>query len=57
MKEFACGDVVPGCTARFHGTEDEILSAVAVHAREAHGLTDLPAELVDQVRAHIHAAA
>ena len=53
MKEFCCGDVVPGCTARFHGSEDEILAAVAVHAREAHGLDEVTPELVAQVRAHL----
>jgi predicted small metal-binding protein len=56
MKSFACGDVVPGCDARFVcDTEDEILAAVAAHARLDHGLTSVPAELVDAVRSHIHA--
>jgi predicted small metal-binding protein len=54
MKTFACGSVVPGCTASFHAeTENEILAAVAAHARDDHGLTDVPAELVAQVRANI----
>ena len=53
MKEFCCGDVVPGCTARFHGSEEDILAAVAVHAREDHGVEDISPELVAQVRAHI----
>lgn len=58
MKHFACGDVVPGCDARFaYPTEDQILGAVAAHAREQHGLTELPDELVAQVRAHIAEAA
>lgn len=52
MKQFCCGEVVPGCQARFHGTsDDEILMQVAAHARSAHGLTDLPPDLVSQVRA------
>jgi predicted small metal-binding protein len=51
MKRFACGDVVPGCDAVFVcGTEDEILSTVARHAAEAHGMTSVPSSLVDQVR-------
>ena len=53
MKQFCCGDVVPGCTARFHGTTDEILQAVGSHARRDHGLTDIPASLLKQVRMHI----
>jgi predicted small metal-binding protein len=54
MKSFACGDVVPGCDARFVcDTEDEILAAVAKHAHEDHGLITVPEELVDAVRAAI----
>ncbi len=57
MKQFACGDVVPSCGRTFTApTEDDILAAVAGHARDDHGLTDIPAGLVDQVRAHIHSA-
>ena len=54
MKAFACGDVVPGCDARWVcGTDDEILAEVASHARVTHGLTEVPAELVDAVRSRI----
>lgn len=51
MKQFACGDVVPGCHRTFHGTEDQVLQAVAVHARDDHGLSSIPDALVRQVRA------
>jgi len=51
MKQFACGDVVPGCQAKWVCTdEEELLAQVAGHARDDHGLTDLPPELVAQVR-------
>jgi predicted small metal-binding protein len=54
MKQFACGDVVPGCDARWVcDTEDEILAHVAVHARDAHGLVAVPPEMVDEVRSRI----
>ncbi|MGY1750551.1 DUF1059 domain-containing protein [Modestobacter sp. SYSU DS0511] len=54
MKAFACGDVVPGCTARFTAPdEDAVLSQVAAHATADHGLGSVPPELVAQVRAHI----
>ncbi len=57
MKQFACGDVVPGCDARWVcDTDDEILAQVAVHAREVHGLDDIPPELVDEVRSRISSA-
>jgi predicted small metal-binding protein len=54
MKSFACGSVVPGCTATFTAdTEDELLGQVAEHARADHGMDEVPAELVEQVRAKI----
>ena len=54
MKSFSCGAVVPGCVAVFEGPSDEdILSQVARHAREDHGLTEVSPELVEQVRANI----
>ena len=58
MKEFSCGDLIPGCAARFHAaTEDEILAQVGAHARRDHGLTTVPPELVTQVRERIRTAA
>ncbi len=56
MKAFRCGDVVPGCARGFTGTEDEILTQVARHAHDDHGLTEIPAELVEQVRGAMVAA-
>jgi len=58
MKQFACGDVVPGCDARFQfATDEEILQAVASHACDAHGIESVPDELVVQVRSLITTAA
>jgi len=57
MKEFACGLVVPGCTAVFHADDDEgIMVQVVEHALDHHGMTDVPAELVAQVRGQINVA-
>jgi predicted small metal-binding protein len=54
MKEFSCGDVVPGCTMSFQASsEAELLESVAAHARADHGMTSLPDSLVTQVRAKI----
>ena len=54
MKSFSCGDVVPGCEARWVcSSADEILREVAVHARVAHGLPMLSDSLVSQVRAAV----
>ena len=53
-KELKCGDLVPGCDFKATGeTEDEILQAAAVHAKEAHGL-DVTPELAEKVKAAIH---
>lgn len=54
MKQFSCGAVVPGCTATFTAkTDDEILGQVAAHAKEDHGMQDVPADVVDAVKANI----
>ena len=54
MKEFRCGAIVPGCETKFEGeSEDEILQQIAVHARDAHGMHEVPPEVVDTIRAEI----
>ena len=54
MKSFSCGAVVPNCTAKFTGdTEEDVLAQVADHARRDHGMSEVPTEIVDQVRANI----
>ena len=54
MKTFACGAVVPGCTATFTAESEEgILEQVARHARDDHDLPEVPDELVRQVLANL----
>ena len=54
MKEFRCGELVPGCEWKVEGeSETEILDEVAVHAREAHGMDEVPPEVADTVRTSI----
>jgi predicted small metal-binding protein len=54
MKTFACGAVVPGCTATFTAeTEEEILEQVARHAHDDHDMPKVPDELVGQVLANL----
>ena len=54
MKQFACGTVVEGCDGVVTGaTEEEVLAAAANHAAEAHGMTEVPAEVVEAIRAGI----
>lgn len=57
MKQFSCGDVVPGCRASFSAeSEDAILGQVAAHVREAHGLGDVPDDVMAEVRTKVHEA-
>ena len=52
MKEFRCGELVPGCGAAFHGeSENEILDQIAAHARDDHGMYEVPLEIVDTILA------
>lgn len=54
MKSFACGDVVPGCDAHWLSeTEDEVLQQVRQHARDVHGLQDIPEGVLQSVRRSI----
>jgi len=60
MKEYACGDVVPGCGARFVVTdEEEMLAVCTVHAQHDHGLAEpqMPDDLIARIRAVIHTTA
>ena len=54
MKELRCRDAGFDCEAvvRAEGEED-VLSQVAEHARQAHGLVDLDDDLLARLRAQI----
>lgn len=57
MKEFSCGDVVPGCSASFSASsEEEIFARVASHASADHDVHEITAELVEAVRKNIRHA-
>jgi predicted small metal-binding protein len=54
MKEFRCGAIVPGCETKFEGeSEQEILDQVWTHARDEHGMPEVPGEIVDRIRSSI----
>lgn len=54
MKQFACASVVDGCEGVVTGaTEEEVLAAAAQHAAEAHGMSDVPPEVVAAIRSGI----
>lgn len=50
----ACGDVMPGCTARFESTDrGELMDQVAAHAAGAHGLTEITPQIAATIEAHV----
>ncbi|HZT58975.1 MAG TPA: DUF1059 domain-containing protein [Pyrinomonadaceae bacterium] len=53
-KTMSCRDVGPDCDFVARGeSEDEIMGQVAEHARDAHGLDEVPPELAEKARAAI----
>jgi predicted small metal-binding protein len=45
---------VPGCDARFQSeSEDELFQQIAAHARDEHGMDEVPPEVADQIRERI----
>lgn len=54
MKEFKCAAVVPSCPTVFRGeSEQAILVLVQSHARDAHGMYEVPPEVADEIRVNI----
>ncbi|TFV51552.1 DUF1059 domain-containing protein [Blastococcus sp. TF02A-35] len=60
VKEYACGDVVPGCGASFRvSSEKEMLAVCTVHAQHDHGLAEpqMADDLIARIRAVIRSVA
>lgn len=54
MKEFACGNIVSGCDGVVSGeTVDDVLAAAAEHAKTAHGMDEVPTDVVEAIKAGI----
>jgi predicted small metal-binding protein len=54
MKEWRCSTIVPECEWRYGADSDEeILEHAALHAREAHGMDEIPPEIADRIRTSI----
>jgi predicted small metal-binding protein len=52
--KLACGDVMPGCTARFENTDrGQLMGQVAAHAASAHGITDITPTIRQAVESQI----
>lgn len=54
MFRLACGDVMPGCAARFEHTDrDLLLGLVAEHAELDHQITEMTLDVRRAVLGHI----
>jgi predicted small metal-binding protein len=54
MKQFACATVVDGCDGVVTGeTDEDVLAAAAAHAAEAHGMDEVPVQVVEAIKAGI----
>ena len=50
MKQFKCGDVVPGCQwVTRRDDEEELLEEIHSHARDTHGMDEVPPEVEDAI--------
>jgi predicted small metal-binding protein len=50
MKQFKCGDVVPGCQWVTRNDDDTaLMDEIRSHARDVHGMDEVPPEVVDAI--------
>lgn len=53
-KKFSCGDVVNGCAWHTQAnTDEELFKNIAEHAKNSHGITQIPDELLQKVKSKI----
>jgi len=51
MKQFRCGDVVLGCEWVARNDDEGVLfQDIQAHARDAHGMDEVPPEVVEQIQ-------
>jgi len=51
VKQFRCDDVVPGCEWVTRNDDDnELFEDIESHARDAHGMDEVPPEVAEQIR-------
>jgi predicted small metal-binding protein len=51
MKQFKCGDVVPGCQwVTRSDDEQQLFEEIQTHARDEHAMDEVPPEVADQIR-------
>lgn len=55
--KLACGDVMPGCAARFESHDrDQLMGEVAGHAATAHGITTITPDIRASIESMIAVA-
>jgi predicted small metal-binding protein len=55
MKVIRCRDVGVDCDFEAHGeTAEDVLNQCGEHARTAHGMSEIPPELLEKVKSAIH---
>ena len=53
-KQLRCGDLMPGCNAVIEGKDEaEVMAKGAEHAKQAHGMSSIPPDIAQQVKAAI----
>jgi predicted small metal-binding protein len=51
MKQLRCGDIMPGCQAVIEGQDEaEVMRKGAEHAKNAHGLSQIPPDVGKKVQ-------
>lgn len=56
--KLACGDVMPGCSARFEHTDKAaMMGEVVAHARQVHGIHEITPEVAAAVDSKIQIVA
>ncbi len=55
--KLACGDVMPGCAARFESADrGQLIGELARHAASVHGITSIAPDLLSSIESKIAAA-
>jgi predicted small metal-binding protein len=53
-KKFSCGDVVEGCGwSTTASDEAELFKNISDHAKNEHGMTNIPDEVIEKVKSNI----
>lgn len=58
MKEFKCGELVPGCGWQAHAdAEAELVRRATAHLKQAHGEDRIRPNMIEEIKKRIHETA